>query len=151
AEGYVHRLWDPLESKRRPANEYAAKFSTPFNVAVAFVTGGAGLAAFTEETVRDPKILALASKVRYVVDPNNPYPKAYTGHIRMTLKDGRVVEERQGHIRGGAQEPLTRNEIEDKFRRNAIFGGWSNERAEAFLEAVPRFFDAPLDLSFLRA
>ncbi|MGZ8153842.1 MAG: MmgE/PrpD family protein [Burkholderiales bacterium] len=151
AEGYVHRLWDPLESKRRPANEYAAKFSTPFNVAVAFVTGGAGLAAFTEETVRDPKILALASKVRYVVDPNNPYPKAYTGHIRMTLKDGRVVEERQGHIRGGAQEPLTRNEIEDKFRRIAIFGGWSNERAEAFLEAVPRFFDAPLDLSFLRA
>ncbi|MGZ8212362.1 MAG: hypothetical protein ACXWUH_17805, partial [Burkholderiales bacterium] len=102
-------------------------------------------------TVRDPKILALASKVRSVVDPNNPYPKAYTGHIRMTLKDGRVVEERQGHIRGGAQEPLTRNEIEDKFRRNAIFGGWSNERAEAFLEAVPRFFDAPLDLSFLRA
>jgi 2-methylcitrate dehydratase PrpD len=151
AEGYVHRLWDPLESKRRPANEYAAKFSTPFNVAVAFVTGGAGLAAFTEETVRDPKILALASKVRYVVDPDNPYPKAYTGHIRMTLKDGRVVEERQGHIRGGAQEPLTRNEIEDKFRRNAIFGGWSNERAEAFLGAVPRFFDAPLDLSFLRA
>ena len=54
AEGYVHRLWDPLESKHRPANEYAAKFSTPFNVAVAFMTGGAGLAAFTEETVRDP-------------------------------------------------------------------------------------------------
>ena len=150
AEGYVHRLWDPLESKHRPANEYAAKFSTPFNVAVAFVTGGAGLAAFTEETVRDPKILALASKVRYVVDPNNPYPKAYTGHIRMTLKDGSVVEERQGHIRGGAHEPLSRTEIEDKFRGNCAFGGWSKERADAFLRAVPKFFDAPLDLSALR-
>jgi 2-methylcitrate dehydratase PrpD len=150
AEGYVHRLWDPLESKHRPANEYAAKFSTPFNVAVAFVTGGAGLAAFTEKTVRDPKILALASKVRYVVDPNNPYPKAYTGHIRMTLKDGSVVEERQGHIRGGAHEPLSRAEIEDKFRGNCAFGGWSNDRAEAFLRAVPKFFDAPLDLSALR-
>ena len=150
AEGYVHRLWDPLEAKRRPANEYAAKFSTPFNIAVAFVTGGAGLSAFTEETVRDERILGLASKVRYVVDPNNPYPKAFTGHIRMTLKDGSVVEERQPHIRGGAHEPLTRDEIEDKFRRNAEFGGWTKDRAAAFLERVPKFFDGPLDLTTLR-
>jgi len=150
AEGYVHRLWDPLEAKHRPANEYAAKFSTPFNIAVAFITGGAGLAAFTEDTVRDPRILALASKVRYVVDPNNPYPKAFTGHVRMTLSDGRVVEERQPHIRGGAHEPLTREEIEDKFRRNVEFGGWAKERANAFLHSVPRFFDGPLELGLLR-
>jgi 2-methylcitrate dehydratase PrpD len=150
AEGYVHRLWDPLESKHKPANEYAAKFSTPFNIAVAFITGGAGLSAFTEETVRDPRILALASKVHYVVDPNNPYPKAYTGHIRMTLKDGAVVEERQPHIRGGANEPLSREEIEDKFRRNVEFGGWTKQRSDAFLKSVPKVFDGPLDLKLLR-
>jgi 2-methylcitrate dehydratase PrpD len=150
AEGYVHRLWDPLDAKRKPANEYAAKFSTPFNIAVAFITGGAGLAAFTDQTVRDARILALASKVRYVVDPNNPYPKAYTGHIRMTLKDGTVIEERQPHIRGGAHEPLSRDEIEDKFRRNAAFGGWSRQRADAFLKSLPALFDGPIDLKSLR-
>ncbi len=150
AEGYVHRLWEPLASKHRPANDYAAKFSAPFNIAVAFVTGGAGLAAFTEQTVRDERILALAAKVRYVVDPDNPYPKAYTGHVRMTLKDGRVVEERQPYIRGGAQEPLTRAEIEDKFRHNCEFGGWPPERIAAFLKAVPRFFDGKIDLSLIR-
>ncbi|RPJ44955.1 MAG: MmgE/PrpD family protein [Betaproteobacteria bacterium] len=151
AEGYVHRLWDPLPSKHRPANAYAAKFSAPFNIAVAFVTGGAGLAAFTEDTVRDERILALAAKVKYVVDPNNPYPKAYTGHVRMTLQDGRVFEERQPHIRGGAQEPLTRAEIEDKFRRNAAFGGWSEAQSAALLQAVPGFFAGQLDLAALRA
>jgi 2-methylcitrate dehydratase PrpD len=150
AEGYVHRLWDPLDAKRRPANEYAAKFSTPFNIAVAFITGGAGLSAFTEDTVRDPRILALASKVRYVVDPANPYPKAYTGHVRMTLKDGRELEERQPHIRGGAHEPLARAEIEDKFRRNAEFGGWARDRRERFLAQVPAFFSGPLDAAVLR-
>ena len=150
AEGYVHRLWEPLASKHRPANDYAAKFSTPFNVAVAFITGGAGLAAFTEQTVRDERILALASKVRYVVDPDNPYPKAYTGHIRMTLKDGRVVEERQPYIRGGVQEPLTRAEIEDKFRRNCEFGGWTPDRIDAFLKAAPKFFDGRINLTPLR-
>ena len=150
AEGYVHRLWDPLPSKHRPPNEYVAKFSAPFNIAVAFVTGGAGLAAFTPQTVRDERILGLSSKVRYVVNPNDPYPKAYTGHVRMTLKDGRVIEERQPHIRGGAQEPLTRTEIENKFRGNCEFGGWPKERADRFLASVPKFFDSPLDLRPLR-
>lgn len=150
AEGYVHRLWEPLASKHRPANDYAAKFSTPFNVAVAFITGGAGLAAFTEQTVRDERILALAAKVRYVVDPDNPYPRAFTGHIRMTLKDGSVVEERQPYIRGGVNDPLTRTEIEDKFRGNCEFGGWSRDRSDAFLKAAPKFFDGGIDLSPLR-
>ena len=134
----------------RPANDYAAKFSAPFNIAVAFITGGAGLAAFTEETVRDERILALSSKVQYVVDPNNPYPKAYTGHVRMTLKDGSVVEERQNHIRGGAQEPLTRTEIEDKFKLNARFGGWNDAQMATFLKSVSAYFDGRVDLTALR-
>ncbi len=150
AEGYVHRLWEPLPSKHRPANDYAAKFSTPFNIAVAFVTGSAGFDAFTEKTVRDPRILALASKVRYVVDPNNPYPKAYTGHVRMTLRDGRVFEERQPHIRGGVHEPLTREEIERKFRSNALYGGWDAARAERFLKFAKGAFGGQMDLAGLR-
>jgi 2-methylcitrate dehydratase PrpD len=150
AEGYVHRLWEPLGSKHRPANDYAAKFSTPFNIAVAFVTGGAGFEAFTEKTVRDPRILALASKVRYVVDPNNPYPNAYTGHIRMTLKDGRVFEERQPHIRGGIHEPLTPEDIERKFRSNAAYGGWDPAQAGRFVEFARTAFDGSFDLSAFR-
>lgn len=150
AEGYVHRLWEPLPAKHRPANAYAAKFSTPFNIAVAFLTGNAGLSAFTEAAAKDERMLALASKVRYVVDPNNPYPKAYTGHVRMTLKDGRVIEERQPHIRGGAHEPLTRTDIEAKFRGNCEHGGWTREQADRFLASVPKFFERPLDLAPLR-
>jgi 2-methylcitrate dehydratase PrpD len=150
AEGYVHRLWDPLPAKHRPPNEYIAKFSAPFNIAVAYVTGAAGLAAFTEKTVHDARILALASKVRYVVNPNDPYPKAYTGHIRATLKDGRVIEERQPHIRGGSQEPLSRDEIESKFFGNCEFGGWSRAQAQRVLDGVPRFFNGRLDVSAFR-
>jgi 2-methylcitrate dehydratase PrpD len=150
AEGYVHRLWEPLASKHRPANDYAAKFSAPFNIAVAFVTGGGGLEAFTEQTVRDPRILALASKVHYVVDPHNPYPKAYTGHVRMTLKDGRVFEERQPHIRGGVNDPLSRDDIERKFRGNVAFGGWSEAQAAQFLQFARGVFDGAVALEAFR-
>jgi 2-methylcitrate dehydratase PrpD len=150
AEGYVHRLWEPLAAKHRPPNAYVAKFSAPFNIAVALVTGAAGLSAFTEETANDPRVLGLASKVRYVVNPNDPYPKAFTGHVRATLNDRRVMEERQPHIRGGAQEPLSRGEIEAKFLGNCEYGGWAKDRAQQFLDAVPTFFDGPLDLAPLR-
>jgi len=150
AEGYVHRLWEPLASKHRPANDYAAKFSTPFNIAVAFVTGGAGFDAFTENTVRDPTILGLAAKVRYIVDPNNPYPKAYTGHVKMTLKDGRIFEERQPHIRGGVHEPLSRADIERKFAGNARHGGWDEGQIERFLEFARHAYAKPPDLTGFR-
>ncbi|MGH6630121.1 MAG: MmgE/PrpD family protein, partial [Burkholderiales bacterium] len=150
AEGYVHRLWEPLAAKQRPPNAYAAKFSTPFNIAVAFVTGTAGLEAFSERTVADASVLALADKVRYRVDPENPYPTRYTGHVRMTLKDGRVFEERQPHIRGGAQEPLSRAEIERKFRGNAAYGGWQPSLAEEFLVFARKAFDEKLDLAPFR-
>jgi 2-methylcitrate dehydratase PrpD len=146
AEGYVQRLWEPLAAKQRPPNDYAAKFSTPFNIAVAFVTGGAGLEAFSEATVSDARILDLAGKVRYVVDPQNPYPRAYTGHIRLKLKDGRVFEERQPHIRGGIHEPLAREDIERKFRGNTSYGGWPDPLAKQFLAFAARAFDGTLDL-----
>jgi 2-methylcitrate dehydratase PrpD len=151
AEGYVHRLWEPLADKQRPPNAYAAKFSTPFNIAVAFVTGSAGLDAFSERTVSDPRVRALAGKVRYAVDPANPYPKSYTGHVRMTLKDGRVIEERQPHIRGGMHEPLPREEIAAKFRGNAAHGGWNRAQAEAFLQFTHKVFHDRIDLAPFRA
>ena len=150
AEGYVQRLWEPLAAKHRPPNPYAAKFSVPFNIAVAFVTGGAGFAAFSEATIKDPRVLGLAARVRYAIDPANPYPHGYTGHVRMTLKDGRVLEERQPHIRGGAAEPLSREEIEKKFRGNALHGGWTDARARKFLKYSEKVFDEKVDLSPFR-
>jgi 2-methylcitrate dehydratase PrpD len=150
AEGTVHRLWEPLAAKRKPPNAYAAKFSQPYCIAAGFVLGHAGLEAFTEERVRDPRLLALASKVRYEIDPDNPYPDEFTGHVRVRMKDGRVHEERQGHFRGGAHEPLSRADLEEKFRLNCAYGGWAAEKREAFLRWSARGKNAAVDLAAFR-
>jgi len=150
AEGTVHRLWEPLASKQRPPNGYAAKFSTPFILASGFVRGGVGLDAFTEEAVHDPTVLALAAKVRYVIDPDNPYPNAFTGHVRAVLNDGRVTEERQPHFRGGANEPLTRDDIAEKFMLNTRHGGWDEARANAAIKVLAKLYDDKIDLMSLR-
>src|SRR5215210_855753 len=150
AEGTVHRLWEPLAAKHRPPNGYAAKFSTPYCIAAGLVRGGVGLDAFTDTAVQDPAVLALAAKVRYRVDPDNPYPNNYTGHVRAVLRNGDVVEERQPHMRGGAHEPLSRQDIEEKFSLNARHGGWSDQRSAAALELMHGLFDGPLELAALR-
>ena len=150
AEGTVHRLWEPLADKQRPRNGYAAKFAVPYLLAAGFVHGGVGLSAFTEEAIRDERVLALAAKVKFVIDPDNPYPNNYTGHIKATLRDGRVIEERQPYLRGGAQEPLTRQDVIDKFALNVQHGGWTKVQGEAALKLLAGPYQGRIDLSALR-
>jgi 2-methylcitrate dehydratase PrpD len=150
AEGIVHRLWEPLTDKQRPPNGFAAKFSVPYAVAAALVHGNVGLGSFSDEAVHDPQVRAAAAKVRYQVDPDNPYPDNYTGHIHVKLRDGSVIEERQPHLRGGAHEPLTPADIEAKFVLNCRHGGWSDERANAALALARKLYDGPIDLEPLR-
>src|SRR3954471_19442988 len=147
AEGTVHRLWEPLADKQRPRNGYAAKFATPYLLAAGFINGGVGLGAFTESAIRDPRVLALAAKVRFVIDPDNPYPSNYTGHIRATLRDGSVIEDRQPHMRGGAQEPLTRQDVTDKFALNAQHGGWRKGQSDGPFKMMAGFYQGSIDMS----
>ena len=149
-EGTVHRLWEPLAAKQKPPNGYAGKFSTPYCIASGFVRGNVGLSDFSDEAVKDPAVRALAAKVRYAIDPSNPYPRNFTGHIRATMRDGSVVEERQPHMRGGAHEPLSRQDIADKFVLNAKYGGWGEARAKAALELLGKLYEGRIDLSALR-
>jgi 2-methylcitrate dehydratase PrpD len=150
AEGTVHRLWEPLADKQRPRNGYAAKFATPYLLATGFVHGGVGLGAFTEKAIRDPEVLALAARVKFAIDPQNPYPANYTGHLRASLKDGSVIEERQPHLRGGAQEPLSRQDVADKFALNAEHGGWTGTQSDATLKLLAGLYRGKIDLSALR-
>ena len=144
AAGIVPRLWEPLASKHRPPTPYAAKFSTPFCMAVGFFDGKAGLAQFTGQRIGDAAVLELASKIRYTIDPRNPYPRVFTGHLRAILADGSSREYRQPHMRGGAAAPLPDDELEGKFLDNAIYGGWPAAAAERFLRASRTIFSEPL-------
>ena len=143
AEGTVHRLWEPLASKHRPPTPYAAKFSTPFCMAVGFLDGRAGFAQFTDDRIHDPAVLGLAAKIRYRIDPANEYPRNFSGHLRATLNDGSQRECRQPHMRGGAHAPLATFELESKFMDNALFGGWSRATAEGLVRASADLFSQP--------
>ena len=137
-EGTVHRLWEPLELKRNPPGGYAAKFSTPYCVAVGFLRQDAGLAEFTTASVQDPEVLSLAGRVGYEIDPEDEYPHNYSGRILATLTDGSVVEEIQPHLRGGSREPLERAELERKCAANVAFAGGDPDYTRSIAEFADR-------------
>jgi 2-methylcitrate dehydratase PrpD len=137
-EGPVPRLWEPLPMKRQPPTPYAAKFSVPYVVATALVKGRVGLEEFSDDSIRDPETLAVAHKVDYEIDPSLDYPRHFTGHVRVLLKNGQVIEEAQPHARGSVEAPIPPEEIELKFRHNAglVLPSSNVERIMEFLRRL---------------
>jgi hypothetical protein len=66
------------------------------------------------------------------------------------MTDGSVIEERQPYMRGGAHEPLTRADIDDKFVLNARHGSWPEECIAPALTRAKTLYDGLLDLKSLR-
>jgi 2-methylcitrate dehydratase PrpD len=135
AAGPVPRLWEPLAAKHAPPNGYAAKFSLPYLLAVILVKGRAGLAEFAEEAVHDVDVLRVARRVTYEIDGTVDYPRQFIGDVEIALDDGRVIRERQDRPRGGPDAPLTRDELEAKFRGNATLAV-SPDQAERLVRAL---------------
>src|SRR6185369_17229599 len=122
-----------------------------YAIAVGILRGDAGLAEYEEDVVQDPAIRALAARVRYVVDPANPYPNRFTGHVKVTLRGGSVALARQDHFRGGVDEPLSAADLEAKYRANCTYGGWTSAQADAALGALRALpAAAAVDLAGLR-
>jgi 2-methylcitrate dehydratase PrpD len=109
----VHPLVLELTGKRAPATGLEGKFSVYFAAAVAIAAGAAGVRQFTDNWVRDPRIVALQNRVAIVVDP-----KMGEAQVRavITLKDGRRVEKFIEHAVGSVERPLSDRDLDAKVR-----------------------------------
>jgi 2-methylcitrate dehydratase PrpD len=115
----VEVICEPAANKRKPANDYDAKFSLPYVVAASLRAGKFGLAELEERALADPDTLALAAKLAYRVDPNSGFPRHYSGELVVRLANGREVRHREAVNRGSADRPLSNAEVEAKFLENA--------------------------------
>tara|TARA_E500000075_G_scaffold18209_1_gene14902 strand:+ start:1052 stop:2401 length:1350 start_codon:yes stop_codon:yes gene_type:complete len=141
-EGTVHRLWEPLKEKKKPSTPYSAKFSVPYCVAVGFIRGDAGLNEFNEKSINDKEILNLASKVNYEIDPNNEYPKNYTGTLICKTSENEFTEH-QPCFRGGIKEPLTKDDIDKKYNANLNYSKISEENKKNLNNFIETLFTKP--------
>ena len=140
AQEVIKTVCEPVAKKRRPANEYDAKFSIPFIVASSLLHGRFGLAELEESALRDTATLALADKVDYEADPAAGFPQYYSGEVIITLKDGREFAHREQVNRGAADRPISSDEIVAKFMDNAM-QAVSRPRAEELRDGLLRMED----------
>jgi 2-methylcitrate dehydratase PrpD len=88
-------------------------------MAEALYAGSLGKNAYDDAMRLNPDVLALARKVEYHVDPAYPGPGRFKGAVRVTLHDGRVIEEIEEYNRGSAENPMSEAELRAKFDDNA--------------------------------
>ncbi len=142
-EGTVHRLWEPRKEKNNPSTPYSAKFSVPYCVAVTLSKGGAGLEEFNETNIADQNILKIANLIEYEIDPNDEYPKNYTGRLTLETIDGTIIEAKQPCFRGGKKQPLTKKDFDTKFEKNLKYAKLNDQQAKSIEEFTNSIFDNP--------
>jgi 2-methylcitrate dehydratase PrpD len=109
----VHPLVLELTGKTSPQVGLEGKFSVYHSAAVAIIDGAAGEAQYSDARVRDPAVVALRDRVRAKVDRALHEDAAC---VRITLRDGRVLERFVEHAIGSLARPMTDAGLEDKFR-----------------------------------
>ncbi|TSA40943.1 MAG: MmgE/PrpD family protein [Betaproteobacteria bacterium] len=122
----------------RPTNELQAKFSMPFCMAILLLRRKAGLAKFTDEVVNRPDVKAMIEKIAYGVHPEAEaagYEKMTT-IIDIELTDGRKISGRADFGKGSPANPMSDDELANKFRECAAWGRLPQAQAEHVIELV---------------
>ena len=103
----------------------SAKLSTPYAVALAIVKGSCGYADYNEENLNDYWIKSLTRKVRVIEDDNltAQSPAVRGASVTIYMKDGNEYDATCLYPKGEPENPLTREELEAKFRALALYGG----------------------------
>jgi 2-methylcitrate dehydratase PrpD len=123
----VSIVCEPIAEKHAPASDSHGRVSLQYSVAEALFFGELGKHSYSDQSRRNPEILALARRVRYHVDPDYPGPGRFKGAVTVTLKDGRRFTEVEEYNRGSAENPMTQAELRAKFEENA--GGFLSAAA----------------------
>lgn len=135
---------EPREVRLHPVTPYHMKFSLPYCVAMLAVYGHADYDDFSDATLADPRIAAVAQRVFCLPDPelgNEDYP----AHVTLTCRDGRRFDLAAAAQRGTRTRPLSADQHRAKFLANArpvlgekrsdevrlaIEGAWEAERID---------------------
>jgi 2-methylcitrate dehydratase len=122
--------------KWAPDTKETADHSLPYLVARAMFDGDISNDSYAPEKLRDPRILAFMRRITVAEDPAFAKPKgnAPSARITATLDDGRQIARQVDDMPGFPGRPMSRAEVERKFRTNAGTR-WPKQRTDAILQA----------------
>ena len=142
AVGTNHNMPNAL-IHHRPGNELQAKFSMEFCMAILLIERKGGLEQFTDAVVNRPDVQAMIQKVHFGVHPEAEAAgfDKMTTIIEIELVDGKIIRGRADFGKGSPANPMSDEELAEKFRQCAAWGGLNRDETKAVLDIVWRIED----------
>jgi 2-methylcitrate dehydratase PrpD len=140
--GTNHNMLNTL-IHHRPTTGLQAKFSMEFCMAILLLDGTADQTKFTDAVAKRADVQEMIGRVRFYTDPEAEkagYDKMTT-ILKITLKDGRVISGRADFGKGSPSNPMSYEEVAEKFLGCAAFAEWPASKANQVIEMVRRLED----------
>jgi len=122
----------------RPKNELQAKFSMEFCMAILIIERRGGLEQFTDEVVNRADVQAMIQKVDFGVHPEAEAAgfDKMTTIIEIELTDGKKIKGQADFGKGSPANPMTDDELSEKFRGCARWAKMPKEKIETMLDML---------------
>ena len=114
---HVHCAWE-----YKAQGVTAAQMNLYYGLAVTAIDGMAFTEQYKESRLKDPAIFDFISRVSAFVDPEIEKmgaPYRHAARVRVTARDGKVIEKLLHHRRGSPENPLKPADVEYKFKHVA--------------------------------
>lgn len=126
-----------------PTTGLQAKFSMEFCMAILLLDGKADQTKYTDAVVNRDDVKKMIERIRFYVDPEAEkagYDKMTT-ILKITLKDGRTISGRADFGKGSPSDPMSYDEVAEKFRGCAAFAEWPSSKANQVIDMVRKLED----------
>jgi len=99
-----------------------AQFNAAYSFARALTDARVDLRSYQKPAISDPAVVALAAKTRVVSDPAIDPTAIEPARVKVALASGKTIEVKSDTIKGSPQEPMSEDELLNKFRSCLEFG-----------------------------
>ena len=127
-----------LTATIEPTDVTSAQLSGRFSIALRLIKGGNGFNEYTESNIRDSEILDLTERIKYTLDEDLAKTRECENPTKVTIRliDGTVHEETVYAGKGSILNPMTHEEVCQKFREFASMILPEKNNVEAIIKTV---------------
>ena len=107
------------KEKWAPSTKETADHSLPYMVGIALLQGKVDNSSYSAKNLSDPRVLSFLKRISVKEDRalTELYPKHIANRVTLRLKGGRSLTEEVDDPKGHPNNPMSREEVEVKFRR----------------------------------
>ncbi|GAC1628043.1 MAG: MmgE/PrpD family protein [Candidatus Acidiferrum sp.] len=119
----------------RPTTALEGKFSMEFCLSILLLERKATLGQFNDATVQRADVQEMIRRVNFYVSPEVEN-KMGSNVLKITMKDGRVYTDHGRLAKGSPENPMSYDEVAEKFRGCAEFAKWPAQKTASVIKLV---------------